>query len=117
MKPIHSIHYSIAYSPWRGTLITTTLLYEEVAVIKSNQIPAQKGYCQAWVSDVYAAAIGKDASKCCANHAGEAWGVSDDWGDIQVGATVYGYNGGNNPYGHVGIYIGDGKVAHNIGYV
>ena len=30
MKPIHSIHYSIAYSPWRGTLITTTLLYEEV---------------------------------------------------------------------------------------
>ena len=26
--PIHSIHYSIAYCPWRGTLITTTLLYE-----------------------------------------------------------------------------------------
>lgn len=88
-----------------------------VAVIKSNQIAAKKGYCQAWVSDVYAAAIGKDDSRCCANHAGEAWGASNDWGDIQVGATVYGYNGGNNPYGHVGIYIGNGMVAHNIGYV
>lgn len=88
-----------------------------IAVISSNQIPAKKGYCQAWVSDVYAAAIGKDDSRCCANHAGQAWGASDDWSQIQVGATVYGYNGSSNPYGHVGIYIGDGKVAHNIGYV
>ena len=50
-----------------------------LAVIESNQIPATKGYCQAWVSDVYAAAIGNDSSRCCANHAGQAWGASDDW--------------------------------------
>ena len=28
-KPIHSTIYSVAYCPWRGTLKTTTLLYEE----------------------------------------------------------------------------------------
>ncbi len=86
-------------------------------VIERNAVPTKRGYCQAWVSDVYAAATGKDESRCCANHAGQAWGASNDWGNIQVGAAVYGYNGGNNPYGHVGIYIGNGQVAHNIGYL
>ena len=27
-------------------------------------------------------------------------------------STVYGY--ASNPYGHVGIYIGNGQVAHNL---
>ncbi len=43
------------------------------------------------------------------------WGVSSDWSKISVGATVYGY--ASNPYGHVGIYIGNGMVAHNIGEI
>lgn len=85
-------------------------------VIEKNTIASKKGYCQAWVADVYHTALGgARASKCCANHAGEAWGVSNDWSKIQVGAAVYGYSSSN--YGHVGIYIGNGKVAHNIGYV
>ena len=29
-----------------------------------------------------------------------------------MGATVYGY--ASNPYGHVGIYIGNGQVIHNL---
>ncbi|WP_367270252.1 NlpC/P60 family protein [uncultured Eubacterium sp.] len=31
---------------------------------------------------------------------------------MQVGATVYGY--ASNPYSHVGIYIGNGQVVHNL---
>lgn len=34
---------------------------------------------------------------------------------IAVGAAIYGYS--SSKYGHVGIYIGNGMVAHNIGYI
>lgn len=87
-----------------------------LAVIESNVVETRAGYCQAWVAHVYQTAIGGAyKSQCCANHAGANWGVSNDWGQIQVGAAVYGY--GSSKYGHVGIYIGGGMVAHNIGYV
>ncbi len=87
-----------------------------LAVIESNKVATVSGMCQSWVAHVYQSAQGGAYnSKCCANHAGEAWGVSSDWSNIQVGATVYGYS--SSIYGHVGIYIGDGKVAHNIGYL
>lgn len=83
----------------------------------SYGISAQAGYCQAWVCQVYykAGACPAGTSVCCAVHAGQKWGVSTDWSQIQVGATVYGYSG--SKYGHVGIYIGDGIVAHNVGGV
>lgn len=87
-----------------------------LAVINSGKVATKLGYCQAWVADIYyKAGTGPRSSRCCANHAGAEWGVSDDWSTIQVGATVYGYS--NGVYGHVGIYIGDGLVAHNIGYL
>lgn len=51
--------------------------------------------------------------------AGSQWGVSTDFSKIQLGATVYGYaykyTSPGARWGHVGIYIGDGKVAHNAG--
>ena len=83
----------------------------------SYGISDQAGYCQAWVYQVYykAGACPAGTSVCCAVHAGQKWGVSTDWSQIQVGATVYGYSG--SKYGHVGIYIGDGIVAHNVGGV
>lgn len=83
----------------------------------SYGISAKAGYCQAWVYQVYykAGACPAGTSVCCAIHAGQKWGVSTDWSQIQVGATVYGYSG--SKYGHVGIYIGDGIVAHNVGGV
>ena len=43
------------------------------------------------------------------------WAVSSDFSQIPVGATVYGYS--SSKYGHVGIYIGNGMVAHNIGEI
>ena len=96
-------------------------LQAKVAEIAQNSalygISARKGYCQGWVYQVYyvAGACPQDTSADCALHAGQKWGVSTDWSQIQAGATVYGYS--NSQYGHVGIYIGDGIVAHNVGGV
>ena len=78
-------------------------------------ISARSGYCQAWVADVYQAVTGSRGSAHCALCAADMWAVSSDWSKIPVGATVYGY--ASNPYGHVGIYIGNGMVAHNIGEI
>lgn len=79
---------------------------------ESYGISAKSGYCQAWVADVYQAVTGSRGTAHCALCAADKWAVSDDWSKIQVGATVYGY--ASNPYGHVGIYIGNGKVIHNL---
>lgn len=78
-------------------------------------ISARSGYCQAWVADVYQAVTGSRGSAHCALCAADMWGVSSDFSQIPVGATVYGYS--SSKYGHVGIYIGNGMVAHNIGYI
>lgn len=82
---------------------------------ESYGISAKSGYCQAWVADVYQAVTGKRGHAHCALCAADMWAVSSDWSKIPVGATIYGYS--SSQYGHVGIYIGNGMVAHNIGYV
>ena len=78
-------------------------------------ISARSGYCQAWVADVYQAVTGSRGSAHCALCAADMWAVSSDFSQISVGATVYGYS--SSKYGHVGIYIGNGMVAHNIGEI
>lgn len=78
-------------------------------------ISARSGYCQAWVADVYQAVTGSRGSAHCALCAADMWAVSSDFSQIPVGATVYGYS--SSKYGHVGIYIGNGMVAHNIGKI
>ena len=78
-------------------------------------ISARSGYCQAWVADVYQAVTGSRGSAHCALCAADMWTVSSDFSQIPVGATVYGYS--SSKYGHVGIYIGNGMVAHNIGEI
>lgn len=86
-----------------------------VAVATNSEyygISASSGYCQAWVADVYQAVTGSRGYAHCALCAAEQWSVSSDWSQIPIGATVYGY--ASNPYGHVGIYIGNGQVAHNL---
>lgn len=82
---------------------------------ESYGISAKSGYCQAWVADVYQAVTGKRGHAHCALCAADTWAVSQDFTKIQVGATVYGYS--SSQFGHVGIYIGNGMVAHNIGEV
>lgn len=91
----------------------------KIVVVATNSekygISAKSGYCQAWVADVYQAVTGSRGSAHCALCAADMWAVSQDFSKIQVGATVYGYS--SSQYGHVGIYIGNGMVAHNIGEV
>ena len=79
-------------------------------------IAAVENQCQAWVADIYQKVLGSRGHAPSAITAGRAWSVSSDWSKIQIGATVYGTS--NNQYGHVGIYIGNGIVVHNLdGYV
>lgn len=102
-------------------------LQQKVVEVAKNStsygIAAKKNMCQAWVADVYKVAnvTSTRMSACCAVHAGQKWGVSTDWSQIPIGATVYGYSydyaTSSAVYGHVGIYIGDGDVAHNVGGV
>ena len=91
----------------------------EVITIAMNSasygIPANPGYCQQWAAYVYAKAGLPIDSSCCAYHSGVKYGVSDDWNAIPPGAAVYGYSG--SQYGHVGIYVGNGLVYHNVGGV
>lgn len=88
----------------------------KIVVVATNSesygISAKSGYCQAWVADVYQAVTGKRGHAHCALCAADMWAVSQDFSKIQVGATVYGY--ASNSFGHVGIYIGNGKVIHNL---
>lgn len=85
----------------------------------SYGITAQQGYCLAWVNDVYEAAGVTTERKCCAYCSGYSFGVSDDFSIIPIGAAVYGesYTTSGRIYGHVGIYLGNGQVADNMGYV
>jgi len=79
-------------------------------------IYASEGKCQKWVADIYAKVLGTRGHASSAITAGHSWSVSNNWSTIQIGATVYGT--ASNQYGHVGIYIGNGNVIHNLdGYV
>ena len=82
-------------------------------------ISARGGYCLAWVNDVYEAAGVAVERKCCAYCSGYNFGVSKDFSIIPVGAAVYGesFTQAGRIYGHVAIYIGNGQVVDNIGYV
>lgn len=100
-----------------------TNLRERVALIaKNNQgtQPCIGGYCAKWVSGVYqAAGLGYPGGN--AIDYWTRWGTtgSTSWDNIPVGAVVVGSGSGSamgNRYGHVGIYIGNGLVADNIGY-
>lgn len=96
-----------------------------VDVAKNSEkygIVTQGGFCQRWVDDVFTAAGISVERKASARDAARAWGASTDWSKVKVGAAVFGYGWDNpgNPgcrYGHVGIYVGNGVVMDNIGYV
>lgn len=92
---------------------------QEVIHIAMNSasygIAARPGYCQAWAAYVYAKAGLPIDNSSCAYQSGVRFGVSSDFSNVPPGAAVYGYSG--SKYGHVGIYVGNGLVYHNIGRV
>lgn len=112
---------SVDYSSNAST--TGTDAQNRIVEIASSQdtLGAGSGLCQTWVYRVYRDAGLGDDSRCCASLAAETWMISSDRNNIPLGACVYGYS---NPTvydscgrdaGHVGIYIGNGQVASNVG--
>ena len=74
-------------------------------------IPAENGYCMAWVTAVYQEAGIPAVASPSALSSASAFSVSTDLRDIPVGAAIYGKK--NQKYGHIGLYAGNGLVYHN----
>lgn len=90
---------------------------QEIA-LSGSSLGLSTGYCQAWVANVYnRAGQSPRQSRACATEAGNAFLVSSSRQNIPIGAAVYGAHStgnarcGNHDAGHVGIYVGNGKIA------
>ena len=78
------------------------------------------GLCAWWVTDVYdTAGVGSWGGNACDMY--YDWCSSEDKADLRPGmvvATAHSTSSGlGYTYGHVGVYIGDGKVRSNYGYI
>ena len=78
-------------------------------------VPAEEGMCQAWASGVLEAAGFNQDTSPSAEASAKSYGISVDLTRIPVGAAVYGHS--SSKYGHVGIYVGNNQVYHNVGGV
>lgn len=76
--------------------------------------------CATWTSKVYAAA-GFPYPSGHAYQQYDAWCHSSNKGDLKVGMAVatpsHPHTSAGSTYGHIGIYVGDGKVMDSIGYI
>ena len=78
------------------------------------------GLCAAWITYVFMnAGIGRFGGNACDMC---AWWCGNDVSQIQPGMiiAVESSSSGTSAgriYGHIGVYLGDGLVHHNIGYI
>lgn len=82
-------------------------------------------YCAAWVSNVYEnAGLPRPGGNACCQYL--SFCTSTDRSQLKVGMVIgvqrsptsnSNWCGGHLGYGHVGIYIGDGKVMENVGHI
>ena len=70
--------------------------------------------CLQWVDDVYSKAGINPDRKSTAFLAWKAHCISTDKNNIPIGAAVYGTGANSAGAGHVGIYIGNGKVVDSV---
>jgi len=90
-----------------------------------DMLGSSGGWCLQWVTNVYDKVFNTSFPRYpCATEAAQAANSSSHMSkdDIPVGAAVFGHSNPNVPCGdheagHVGIYIGDGQVASNVGTV
>ena len=103
--------------------VAETQFLQDVAALAASQntLGSPGGCCEQWVELVYESCGGPRPWMCCAGSAAEAFIQDTNKENIPVGACVYGHS---SPYvscgcgrdaGHVGIYIGNGQVASNVG--
>ena len=95
----------------------TQRLIVETAMREPTTLP---GYCAQWVLNVIVNA-GFPINGGNANMLWAEYCDSNDISKLEVGMLIAvqhsGYSGDSWEYGHIGIYIGDNKVIHSIGYV
>ena len=113
---------------------TTTLnasaeeLKQKVIDLAKNggRMGVPNNYCQRWVRTVYEKAFDKSFNwgYCCAHKAGQnAINLNTNKENIEPGAAVFSYkssgpvicDGCGQDAGHIGIYVGDGKIANLTG--
>ncbi|WP_270458589.1 glucosaminidase domain-containing protein [Faecalimonas umbilicata] len=101
--------------------VETDLMKRIAALARENQglYPCTPDMCAAWVTGVYQAA---EAPEIPWGNAIDMWNTYQNTGNtsmenIPPGAVVCGSGSGpmGELYGHVGIYIGNGLVANNVG--
>ena len=106
---------------WYGDLEPSEIQKRIVENAKTNNgwYPATAGYCAKWVAGIYA----NSGATRPHGDAKEYWYKwkstgSSDKTNIPLGAAVITDGASvNSNYGHIGIYIGNGMVASNIGGV
>ena len=107
---------------YNGKDIITDISEAIVQAAQTTPSPGE-GLCQAWVRQVYVNAGLPNVYYTGAYQAFQQTCVSTDVNNIPIGAAVYGTGSANNPYGHVGIYVGDingdgkGEVMDNVGSI
>ena len=78
------------------------------------------GYCALWVSQVMQNA-GFSRVRGNANDMYNAWCTSSSKANLQVGMLIavstHSHTSAGRIYGHIGIYIGDNRVMHNVGNI
>lgn len=93
-----------------GDGVMTDVSQAIIDAINKTQWPGEQK-CLQWVDDVYVNAGLGTHRHPTAYEGFKHDGISTDKTKIPIGAAVYGTGSGSNGAGHVGIYIGDGKVA------
>lgn len=106
--------------PYDGTITPSMRQIVDVAKGNTGTYPCTPDMCAAWVTGVYQAA---GAPALPYGNAIDMWNTYKGTGgssmeNIPPGAIVCGSGSGymGSLYGHVGVYLGDGMVAHNAGY-
>jgi hypothetical protein len=114
-------NYFEALSAGVGTEVQQTIV---TLAISGDLFGMGVGYCEGWAEEVYRHAGFSITSKASAAHSKRAWKISDSAATIPLGAFVWAHDSyrsgvwvGDTDAGHVGIYVGDGNIASNIGSV
>ena len=98
---------------------TTGSQQRVIAACKSTGSPGG-GLCAMWVSMVFSNA-GFSYAGGNANDMYNAWTTSSNRADLKPGMIVavstHSHTSAGRIYGHIGIYIGDGIMMDNIGYI
>ena len=118
LKPPVKYEGEGTYNDANASVLQKLIAYNAANGI-SDQAPIY-GWCAAWVRGVYAKAGVYWGGAPDAGYYWDTWGYtgSTSMDNIPLGAAcILSRTSANGGYGHIGIYIGNGMIASNLGYV